>query len=147
MTQWSQNQVRIEGTLENKRWLTTWVDLKTGFELYSFLKNHPIRLQNSKTTPKLIQNQKSELKERKKILQFLNHPEPKNSPHNHALFYFYYWFCIKNSLYVLLQLTTMHRNEKPFVGRSISTSLWGKVILTENVPSLIFDKKCSFWEG
>ena len=72
--------VRNEGNIENESCSTTWVDHKTVVEPYP---------KKSKMTPKLSQNQKSELKETQKMKVFqlleytpkqLSNPSPTPTP-------------------------------------------------------------------
>ena len=55
--------MRIEGTIENKSCLTTWVDIKTVIELYPDPKKSPLGPQKDKNNPKLSQIQMSEFRE------------------------------------------------------------------------------------
>ena len=55
--------MRIEETIQNKSWSMTYIDHKTVIETYPDQKNSQLGPQKSKTTPKLSQNQKSELEE------------------------------------------------------------------------------------
>ena len=61
----SKSNVRIERNIENESCSTTWVELRTFFEPFPNSKNSPLGPKKSKMTPKLSQNQMSELKETK----------------------------------------------------------------------------------
>ena len=49
----SKSKVRIEGTIENKSFSTTWVDPKTVFEPYPDQQNSPLRPQKFKIDSKI----------------------------------------------------------------------------------------------
>ena len=59
----SKNEARIEENIENKSVSTTYVDPKTVFEPHPDPEISPLGPQQVKITPKLDQNQNSELKE------------------------------------------------------------------------------------
>ena len=59
----STSKVTIEQNVENRSFSTTWVDPKTVFEPYPDPKNSPLGPPKVKMTPKLSQNQVTELKE------------------------------------------------------------------------------------
>ena len=56
-------KVIIEGRTKHKSFSALWLDPKTVFENYSCPQNSSLGPQKAKTTPKLSQNQISELKE------------------------------------------------------------------------------------